>query len=154
MAKTKGKIEHVLALQIIESWETTIPCHAQDYIFYIFIFVPSDRGFALDFIQGICFLSSRFTWKACLSSQLQFVGKNRQCKIVHHGIQRKVFVKGFCMKLLSYSILYYHSSNIWLPYIHNRCYFYSFSSIFFLFFFYFFAIKTHTKHPVQYHWIS
>ena len=46
--ETKGKIEHVLAPQIIESWKTTILCHAQDYLFFIFIFVPFGRGFALD----------------------------------------------------------------------------------------------------------
>ena len=54
-------MKHFLAPQIIESWATTILCHAQDSIFFIFIFVPFGRGFVLDFIQGICFLSSRFT---------------------------------------------------------------------------------------------
>ena len=73
--------------------------------------MPFGRGFVLDFIQGICFLSSRFTWKACLISQLQFVGENRQCKIVHNGIQRKVFAKSF---LYGYQQEEKRSPNAWL----------------------------------------
>ena len=42
-----------------------------------------------------------------LCNQLYFVGETRQWQCRSQRIQKKVFAKSFCMRLLSYSILYH-----------------------------------------------
>ena len=59
----------------------------------------------LNFIQRICFLSSRFTWKTCVIN-FNLLGKLVNAKSFTTDSE-KVFVKSFWMRLISYSILYY-----------------------------------------------
>ena len=67
--------------------------------------MPFGPGFALNFIQRIFFLSSRFTWKACVINFILLGNSPVQCR--SQRIQKKVFAKSFCTRIFSYSILYY-----------------------------------------------
>ena len=69
--------------------------------------MPFGPGFALNFIQRICFLSSRFTWKACVINFI-LLGKLASGNVVHNGFRKnfslKVFVWGY------FHILFYITS--------------------------------------------
>ena len=111
--KPREKLNMFKLRKSLKVEQTTILCRARLYILNFQTgFVPFGSGFTLDFIQAICFLSSHFKWKSCLSSQLQFVGENRQCKIVHNGIQKKVFVKSFVWGY--FHILFHNTSYTFL----------------------------------------
>ena len=56
--------------------------------------MPFGPGFALNFVERIFFLSSRFTWKAFLIN-FNFVRETRQCKFVHNGFRKKFLLKVF-----------------------------------------------------------